>query len=174
MRLTANTNDTYFVTLTVVNWIDVFTRLSYRDMLIDNLKYCQNEKGLEVYSYVIMSNHIHLIGRSIEEPLSNVLRDFKTFTSKELFKAIKNNPKESRKDWIIKLLQNAGQKNVLNKNHQFWQNNNQPILISSTRQFLVKQNYIHQNPVQAGIVENDFDYLYSSANENNPLEVDEY
>ncbi len=174
MRLTANTNDTYFVTLTVVYWIDVFTRLSYRDLVIDNLEYCKREKGLEIYSYVIMSNHLHLICRSREETLSNVLRDFKTFTSKELYKAIKSNPEESRKDWIVKLLENAGQKNVLNKNHQFWKNNNQPILISNTNQFLVKQNYIHQNPVRAGIVVFDHEYLYSSACESSPLKVDEY
>ena len=174
MRLTANTNDTYFVTLTVIYWIDIFTRLIYKDLIIDNLEYCRKEKGLNIYSFVIMSNHIHLICRSEKKPLSSILRDFKTFTSKELYKAIKNNTQESRKDWIIKLLDNAGSKNVLNKNHQFWQNNNQPILISKTSQFLVKQNYIHQNPVQAGIVTNDYNYLYSSASENSPLIVDEY
>ena len=69
---------------------------------------------------------MHMILRSIENPLSDILRDFKSFTSKKLYKAIKENPQESRKEWIIRLLENAGKKNSLNKNHQFWQNDNQP------------------------------------------------
>ncbi|OQX78447.1 MAG: hypothetical protein B6D61_05500 [Bacteroidetes bacterium 4484_249] len=174
MQLTANSNDTYFVTLTIVYWIDIFTRLQYKDMIIGNLEYCRKEKGLEIFSYVIMTNHLHLIARSTKKTLSNVLRDFKTFTSKELYKAIKENPQESRKRWMIKLFENAGKLNKLNKNFQVWQNKNQPIIMSNYKQFLVKQNYIHQNPVLAGFVANDFEYLYSSAGEDSPLIVDEY
>ena len=174
MKLTANSNDTYFVTLTIVYWIDIFTRLGYKDLIIDNLEYCRQNKDLEIYSYVIMTNHLHLIARSTDEPLSNVLRDFKTFTSKELYKTVKNNPKESRRKWMIKLFENAGKLNGLNKNHQIWQNKNQPIIISNNKQYLIKQNYIHQNPVLAGFVANDYEYLYSSACGDSPLKVDEY
>ena len=174
MKLTANTNDTYFVTMTVVNWIDIFTRPVYKDLIIDNLEFCRKEKGLEIYSYVIMTNHIHMIARAKKKPLSSVLRDFKTFTSKELYMAIQSNAKESRSKWIIGLLKKAGDENRLNVHHQFWRNYNQPILISNNNVFLVKQNYIHQNPVRAGFVVNDCDYLYSSACEQSPLKVDEY
>ena len=173
-KLTASTNETYFVTLTVINWIDIFTRPIYKNLLIDNMEYCRKEKGLEIYSYVIMTNHIHMIACGKEKPLGDILRDFKTYTSKELFKEIKNNPKESRKDWLIGLLNKAGKKNVLNVNHQFWQNYNQPIAVRNNKTFFVKQNYIHQNPVRAGIVVNDYEYLYSSASEQSPLKIDEY
>jgi len=174
MKLTANSNDTYFVTLTIVYWIDIFTRLQYKDLIIDNLEYCRKEKGLEIYSYVIMSNHLHMIAHSTEKPLSDVLRDFKTYTSKELYKAIKDNPKESRRNWMVELFEQAGKLNSLNKNFQVWQNKNQPIIMTNNKQFLIKQNYIHQNPVVAGVVANDYDYLYSSACEGSPLKVDEY
>lgn len=174
MELTAKSNDTFFVTLTVVYWIDIFTRPIYKNIIIDNLAYCQKNKGLEIFSYVIMSNHIHMILRSIENPLSDTLRDFKSFTSKKLYKAINENPQESRKEWIIRLLENAGKINSLNKNHQFWQNDNQPILIINHEQFLTKQKYIHQNPVRAEFVVNDYEYLYSSASEFSPLKINEY
>jgi len=174
MELTAKSNETYFITISVVYWIDLFTRLEYKDLIIDNLTFCQKNKGLEIYSYVIMSNHLHLICRSLEKPLSDVLRDFKTFTSKELYKALKENPRESRKDWMISLFDKAGMMNVLNKNHQLWQNDNQPIFILNHGQFLIKRNYIHQNPVKSGFVAYDYEYLYSSANEKSPLKVNEY
>ena len=54
-------DETYFITLTVVNWIDVFTRRMYRDIVVENLRYCQKNKGLEIFAFVIMTNHIHLI-----------------------------------------------------------------------------------------------------------------
>jgi len=174
MELTAKTNDVYFVTLTVVYWIDIFTRPVYKDVVIKNLEFCRKNKGLEIYSYVIMTNHLHLILRAKEKTLSELLRDFKSFTSKELYKLIKENPQESRKDWIIRSLEFAGKINSANKYHQFWQNDNYPIVIDSNKQFTVKQNYIHENPVRSGFVAQPHEYLYSSANEQSPLKVDEY
>jgi REP element-mobilizing transposase RayT len=49
------------ITCTIVGWIDIFTRKCYRDLLLDSLNFCRKEKGLLVFAYVIMSNHIHLI-----------------------------------------------------------------------------------------------------------------
>lgn len=68
-----------YLTLTVTEWIDVFTRKEYRDVVIDSLKFCMENKGLTVYAYVIMSNHIHLVVQAEDErfPLSDILRDFK-------------------------------------------------------------------------------------------------
>ena len=94
----------YFVTLTVVGWVDVFTRKSYCDILIKNLRYCQLNEGLEIYAYVIMSNHIHLIvKRESEKELTELLGRFKSFTAKEIIKAIEENPQESRKEWLLHL-----------------------------------------------------------------------
>lgn len=105
MSKTANLPDElFFVTMTIVNWIDIFTRKIYFDFIIDNLKYCQEKKGLEIYEYVIMTNHIHMICLGNNVPLSDILRDFKTFTSKELFRLIRDNPKESRRTGYSRLL----------------------------------------------------------------------
>ncbi len=59
-------NAAHFLTITIVSWVDIFTKKIYRDIIIDSLKYCQKEKGLEIYGYVIMSNHIHLIVRALD------------------------------------------------------------------------------------------------------------
>ncbi len=132
MAKTANlSNELFFITMTIVNWIDLFTRQIYFDLIIDNLKYCQNKKGLEVYEYVIMTNHVHMICLGNDKPLSDILRDFKTFTSKELVKLIKGNSDESRKEWILAAFRQAGKNNPLNKNYQVCQNFNSPTLLDS-------------------------------------------
>jgi putative transposase len=83
----------YFVTFTVIGWLDVFIRKGYRDIFLDSLKYCQQHKGLEVCAYCIMSSHIHLIiGRHGDPALEAIIRDLKKFTASAVIKAIKNNP----------------------------------------------------------------------------------
>lgn len=87
--------------MTIVKWIDLFSRLVYRDIIVDSLNYCIEKKGLVVYSWVIMSSHIHLIVRVKDDfLLSDTLRDFKKYTSKELIKTIKAVP-ESRREWML-------------------------------------------------------------------------
>jgi putative transposase len=94
----------YFVTFTVHQWVDVFTRPIYVDGLMESLIYCQKHKGLEVFAWVVMSNHLHLIVRAKNGDLSDIIRDFKKFTVKTIYKANADNPKESRKDWLLKVL----------------------------------------------------------------------
>ncbi len=68
----------YFVTFAVVEWIDIFTRSAYSDLLVQSLGHCQREKGLEVYAWCILHNHVHLIvGRKGEQRLEDIIRDFK-------------------------------------------------------------------------------------------------
>jgi len=91
----------YFVTFSVIRWIDVFTRREYKDILVDSLKYCIKNKGLELYAWVIMSNHVHLIIGTNKLPMHDILRDIKRHTYKMLIKAISENTKESRRDWLL-------------------------------------------------------------------------
>lgn len=97
----------YFLTITTIGWIDVFTRLSQRYLIINSLRYCQKEKGLEVYAYCIMPSHIHLLCRADDQsPLSDVIRDFKKYTSRKIIENILNE-KESRREWMLKLFSEA-------------------------------------------------------------------
>jgi REP-associated tyrosine transposase len=152
----------YYLTFTVVGWIDVFTRKCYRDMLLDSLIYCQKEKDLVVYGYVIMSNHLHCILSSNSGKLSDTIRDFKSHTSKQIINAIQETT-ESRKEWMIPLFKDNGLNNLRNKTFQFWQQNNHPIELHTNYFIDQKLNYIHNNPVEAGWVEKPEEYLYSSA-----------
>ena len=158
-----NPNGLYFITFATVQWVDVFTRSIYFEILVDSFRFCMKEKGLEIYSFVIMSNHIHLVAKSTKEPLQNIIRDFKKFTSVKIISEIQNNPQESRKNWMLWIFGSAGKKNPNNINYQLWQQEYHGIELFSNDVIDTKINYIHQNPVRIGIVENDFDYIYSSA-----------
>jgi REP element-mobilizing transposase RayT len=159
-----NPDGVYFVTFAVVEWVDVFTRKEYRDILIENLKYCQTNKGLEIFAWCIMSNHVHLIIRAKEGlVLQDILIDFKKFTSKRIFEAIASNPGESRKEWMVEIFREHGRKNSNNTTIQFWRQDNRPIEVFSQDVIAQKLKYLHNNPVEAGIVGKEEDYLYSSA-----------
>jgi putative transposase len=171
MSRNVSTDELYFATLTIVDWIDVFTRREYSDFIIENLKYCQQHKNLNIYAYVIMTNHIHLVANVTDGSLGEVLGRFKSYTSKKLFEMIANNPTESRREWIVKAFEHAGKYNPLNENHQFWQNGNYPVLLYSPAVIDQKIDYIHENPVRAGFVGAAHEYWYSSANPENPLKI---
>jgi|SRR6266536_2395753 len=153
----------YFTSFAVIEWVDVFTRIEYKDIIVKSLNYCQEKKGLELYAWVIMTNHIHLIIGSANNSLSDIMRDMKKHTSLKLKDAIENNPKESRKEWIIELFRKSGKANSNNNNFQFWQQDNHPIQLITPKFMHQKLDYIHNNPVVAGYVDKPEEYLYSSA-----------
>jgi putative transposase len=153
----------HFLTFAVVEWVDVFTRKDYRDIVIDSLRYCQEEKGLKIHAWCVMSNHVHLVISAAENNVSDILRDFKKFTSKQIVKAIEENDKESGKEWMLSIFKESGSMNGRNSKHQFWRQDNQPKELFSPKFTVQKINYIHNNPVEAGLVERPEDYLYSSA-----------
>ena len=91
----------YFVTFTIVHWIDIFIRDYYREIFIESLKFCQKEKGLEVYAYCIMTSHVHLIiGTKGEHKLEDIIRDLKSYTSRHIRKAIAESMIESRRECL--------------------------------------------------------------------------
>jgi len=154
----------HFVTFTVVYWLDVFIRPQYRDIFLDSIRYCQKYKGLEVYAYCIMSSHVHMIlARHGQQRLEDVIRDIKKFTSVKIIEAIENNAQESRREILLWLFKRAGAHNSNNTHYQFWQQHNHPIELNTNEKLEQRLNYIHQNPVEAGVVRFPEDYIYSSA-----------
>ena len=110
-----------------------------------------------------MNNHVHLIISSQQSRLEDIMRDMKKFTSGELIRAIESNPQESRKNWMLWLFRSAGEMNPNNKNYQFWQQDNHPIVLDKSAIIQQKLNYIHDNPIRAGLVYEPWQYPYSSA-----------
>ncbi|MCC8359857.1 REP-associated tyrosine transposase [Salinimicrobium sediminilitoris] len=152
----------HFLTATVVDWVDIFSRQIYRDCILDSLTYCVQNKGMVVYGYVIMTNHIHLIIKSEKGELSNLLRDFKKFTATKILEHLQNCG-ESRREWILERLALTTLTHSRNKNYQVWKYGNHPEEIYSSKFLWSKLDYIHLNPVRAGFVSRASHYTYSSA-----------
>ena len=158
-----NEDGLYFISFATVYWIDVFTRNEYKNILLDSWSYCHKNKGLDIYSWVIMTNHVHMIIGSRKDKPEDIVRDMKSYTSRKLRECILEHPKESRKEWMLWMMERAGKKNSNNNDFQFWQQHNKPIELYDNKIKTQKLNYIHNNPVKAGIVYNPEDYVYSSA-----------
>ena len=163
--------DLYFVTLSVVGWIDVFSRRDYKDILVENLSYCQQREGLEIYTYVIMTNHLHLIVRRQDEALKELLGRFKSYTAKKIVTAIESNEQESRREWLLYMFRHFAKTNKQYTQHHLWHYFNHPTLLHSAAVIQQKTDYIHMNPVRAGLVTEAEYYLYSSACADSPLKV---
>jgi REP element-mobilizing transposase RayT len=116
-----NQDKPYFITFTTVKWIDLFTIKDYCEILLESIRYCQREKGLIVYSYVIMPSHVHLIIGTKSKNMRDIIRDLKSFTSRKIKEEIKTHPQESRREWLLQMFEQAGLNNGNNKNWQLWQ-----------------------------------------------------
>ncbi|MFT5822200.1 MAG: REP element-mobilizing transposase RayT [Crocinitomix sp.] len=111
-----------------------------------------------------MTNHVHLVFRSTQkEPPELLLGDFKRFTSNAIVKAIKENPRESRKEFLLEKFRVAASKSSNVKHNQFWRHDNRPIELWSNKVISQKIRYIHNNPVDAGYVFRPEDFKYNSA-----------
>jgi putative transposase len=147
----------YFITPTIWNWYYIFDRHNRWHIIADSLKFCQEKKGLEIYAYVFMLNHLHLIIRSPDA--SSFIRDFKKFTSKKLIDNIaKFEPQ------VLELFKTEN-------GYRFWKDDNQPKIIESEKFLLQKMNYIHNNPVVKGYVARPEYWKWSSANFDSEIRV---
>jgi REP element-mobilizing transposase RayT len=155
----------YFLTATVIDWVDVFVRPTYKFEIVDSLSYCQRNKGLRIYAWCLMTSHLHLIADAATGfKLSDTIRDFKRFTSERIVELIAKDPAESRRAWLLGKFAYAGRRNVKNSRYKFWQDGNHPIELNPDGKLLFqKLDYIHQNPVKEMIVSEPADYLFSSA-----------
>jgi len=167
----ANTDHPYFITMTVVRWIDLFTKSSYCDIIIKNLNFCRKEKDLKVFSYVIMPNHIHLILQNLDSKLNYILRDFKSYCAKEIIQKLKDE-RSTRSRWMLRLMKEEASKYRKDQNFMIWQRTNHPTELSWNAIYDQKEEYIHANPVAAGLVTNPEFWTYSSACPMSPLKVD--
>jgi putative transposase len=157
----SNPDYIYFVTLTVVEWADVFTRRDYCEKVCESISYCQQKKELTLYAWCIMTNHLHLICSAPKLP--DVMRDLKKYTSRCIVEAIQNNVRESRKNWLLWMFKSAAEKSNRHNEYQFWQLGGHYVELSTNEIIEQRLGYLHQNPVKAGFVEEPEQWYYSSA-----------
>lgn len=158
-----NPEGIYFVSFATVYWIDVFVREQYFAAFVESLEFCRLNKGMELFAYCILPSHVHMIFRDKNNNPGKLMKELKTFTSKKLQDLILNNIKESRKEWLLNMMEKAGTQNSNVKYRQFWQQHNQPAELWSNKFIEQKTKYIHNNPVKAGFVIEPQYWKYSSA-----------
>jgi REP element-mobilizing transposase RayT len=156
-------NKPYFITTTVVDWIDVFIRKNHKLILIESLQFCQKEKGLEIFAWCLMPSHLHMIVRAKEGfELANIIRDFKRHTSKKIIEQIKQEP-ESRREWMFESFRKAADEKSKSGEYKFWQDGYHPVELYTPDFTKQKLNYIHNNPVEEMLVHHPWEYTFSSA-----------
>jgi putative transposase len=158
-----NSDGVYFVSFAVVYWIDLFVREEFCNIFIDTLKYYQEKDRLELFAYCIMPSHIHLIFRDKQKEPEMLLGHIKKYSSKRIQESIINNPQESRKEWILWMMERAAENTTNVKNRMLWQHHNKPIELWSQEVIKQKLDYIHNNPIASGFILDAEHWKYSSA-----------
>jgi len=161
----------YFITSTIVEWLPIFTSETYFEIVIDSLKYCMNNMGLNLYAFVILDNHFHLISFSAD--MSKTVASLRKFTARKILDKLQMDNKE----WLLNQLAFYKKKNKIESDYQVWQEGVHPELIQNHEMFLQKIEYIHNNPVKRGLVDVPEHWRYSSArnyssNDHSVIQVD--
>ena len=157
-----NQSATHVLTFSIMGWIDIFSHQKYRDLVLESFTFCRKKKNLLIGAYVIMTNHIHVIWTAPDKNLSDIIRDFKTFTSKAITSAVQEET-ESRRNWLLYMFRYYANGTNANDYFKVWSGRNCPEALYAEQLMRQKLDYIHQNPVRAGIVTEPEHYLYSSA-----------
>ncbi len=155
----------YFLTFNTVDWVDIFIRPVYKQIIVHSLNYFIDHKGLNVYAWCLMTNHLHLLAQARDNNvIAEIEKEYKSFTTKKILQDIDSEP-DARKSWMMEHFENFG--NILGfmKKFHVWQTSSNPVFIDMRKKetLLEYVEYIHANPVRDRIVDTDSDYLYSSA-----------
>ena len=155
----------YFITFQTVDWVDVFIRPVYKQVIVHTLNHFIESKGLVVYAWCLMSNHLHLLAQTSNgASIADLEKEYNGFTTTKILEAIETEP-EARRKWMLHQFENTLNNRVMVQQYQVWQNCNHPVLIDSRKKNLLLEHfeYIHQTPVRDKIVDMPVEYKYSSA-----------
>ncbi len=146
----------HFVTLTVLHWIPVFTRPETVNILLDSLRFLSKE-GLKIYAWVVLENHCHFVLQSNQ--LDKDIARFKSFTARQLIEYLQVKNVKT----ILEQLAFYKKAHKDDRAYQFWQEGVHPERIQGEQMMRQKIDYIHQNPVKRGYVDEASHWRYSSA-----------
>ncbi len=155
-----NDTNVYFSTCTIIQWQCIFKEEKYFQIVTDSLNYCIDNKGLIVIAYVIMLNHLHLITcNSDTTVLSNIMRDFKRYTSIEIAKQLETDNEKL----FLYIFEKAAEGRKREQKYKIWQDEYHPKAIYSEEFLLQKVEYVHNNPVRKGLILKPEYWRFSSA-----------
>ena len=149
----------YFCTDTIISFAYVFVEIEFFEIIIDSLKYCQKEKELQLIAYVIMPNHVHTILGTNNGNISNILRDYKQYTSRKITETLRQRGKVK----TLSLFKSAAKRDGKDNQYKVWQSGSHPLLMDYDEKLFQKIEYVHHNPVRKGFVEDPENWAYSSA-----------
>lgn len=155
----------YFMTFNTVDWVDVFIRPVYKQVVVHTLNHFIEHKGLNVYAWCLMSNHLHLLACQHEGyVIAEIEKEYKSFTTQKILEAIDTEP-EARRKWILERFEHSGSLFSVSRKFQVWQSSSNPLFIDMKKTELLLEHFdhIHQNPVRDRVVDTAPEYLYSSA-----------
>ena len=147
----------HFLTCTVLNWMPLFTRPQTVNIILDALRHRQAQNNWQVYGYVILENHMHLIVQT--ENLAEELPRFKSYTARTLIDYLQ----ESHAEHLLQQLAFFRKQHKADRDYQLWEEGSHPQMIEDETVLRQKLEYIHQNPVKRGYVDDPIHWRYSSA-----------
>jgi REP element-mobilizing transposase RayT len=149
----------HFVTCTVIEWLPVLTTGTRCELIVESLEFCRRQKGLRIYAWVILDNHLHAILSASDLP--RVMAEFKSYTARRIIDHLVTD----RCDWLLNQLQHFRLKHKSDSIHQLWQEGYHPQALTTDAATEQKMDYLHQNPVKRGLVAAAEHWRYSSAHE---------
>ena len=147
----------HFMTATINRWQPLFTRTETVNIVLDCWRFLKREAEFQIYGYVILENHLHLIAAS--KDLSHDMQRFKSYTAKQIIDCLEQRKAAN----ILALLALFKRAYKTECTYQVWEKGNHPQLIESEEVMRQKLDYIHQNPVKRGYVDLPEHWRYSSA-----------
>ena len=147
----------HFITCTILHWIPIFTRTATTDIIFASLKYLQKSDNFKVHAYVILENHLHLVAQS--DDIAKSMARFKSFTARQIINYLKQENAKS----VLEQLAFYKKAHKSKSEFQLWQEGSQPKQIINEQMMLERINYIHNNPVKRGYVDDGVHWRYSSA-----------
>ena len=137
--------------------MSLFTNPAIVRIIFESLRFLQRERNLQIYAYVVMENHLHMVVSS-DDPAKD-LANFRAYTARSIIDSLR----EIKSKYWLKRLEEAKLDCKRDRKHQFWQEGYHPKQIISSDMMEQKINYIHYNPVKRGYVDEPTDWRYSSA-----------
>lgn len=152
-----NNDQPHFLTMTIVEWISLFMDKEIVSIILNSLKYIQQERGVTLYVYVVMENHLHMVASGVS--LNKTIKEFKSFTARCIIDHLKGRNSTP----LLMKLKRAKLNHKTQSEYQVWQEGSHPQEIIHEKMMIQKIEYIHNNPVRRGYVDEPFHWRYSSA-----------